>query len=214
MKTAEQMKATWPETTDLPCPCGCHSANLWIEPCLHCTPKGCAGWRWGSLRLNVGSGQRKFGDTWINCDVNPKWEPDVVCDGASMPMFADGSAELIVLHHVLEHAGLGEMDPVIRECHRILAPGGSLIATTPDLDALARAWIAGKITDYIYCVQLYGAYMDNEADRHKWNFTQKTLNQTLTGAASWSRVKAFDWRPISDASIAKDWYIIGSEAIK
>lgn len=166
------------------------------------------------LKLNLCSGQRKFGAGWTNVDCNPKWEPDVVADGAEMPIFEDQSADIIVIHHGLEHFGLGEADDMIRECWRILAPGGSLIATTPDLDALARAWIARKITDYIYCVQLYGAYMDNEADRHKWNFTSKTLNQTLAGAAAWTRVKPFDWRQISGADIAKDWYIIGAEAIR
>lgn len=28
------------------CHCGCHTRDWWIEPCLHCTPKGCAGERY------------------------------------------------------------------------------------------------------------------------------------------------------------------------
>ena len=167
-----------------------------------------------NLRINLCSGQRPFGDGWSNIDANPRWNPDVVADGANMPMFSNNSADMIVIHHGLEHFGLGEADSMLRECHRILAPGGSLIATTPDLDALARAWLEGRINDYIYCVQIYGAYMTDELDRHKWNFTQKTLNKTLASAARWSSVRAFDWRPIPQADIAKDWYIIGSEAIK
>lgn len=153
-------------------------------------------------------------DAWINIDINSRWNPDIVADCASMPMFADGSAEIIVLHHVLEHAGLGECNGVIRDCHRILMPGGSLIVTVPDLDALARAWIAGRISDYIYCVQVYGAYMDNEADRHKFGYTPKTLRNTLREIGGWSFVKPFDWRIIPGTSIARDWYIIGIEAFK
>ena len=170
-----------------------------------------------SLRLNVGSGQRKFGTPdapWVNIDINPKWSPDVVADGASMPMFADGSADVIVLSHTLEHYGLGEAQSMLKECHRILAYGGSLIASTPDLDALARAWLEGRIDDYIYCVQLYGAYMDSESDRHKWNFTIKTLKSTLASAAPWGKVLPFDWRAIPGMDLARDWYIIGAEAIK
>jgi len=119
-----------------------------------------------------------------------------------------------VIHHGLEHFGLGEASDMLRECYRILKPGGSLIATTPDLRALAVAWLAGRIDDYIYCVQLYGAYMDSEADRHKWNFTQKTLSRTLSVEGEWMRVTPFDWREIPEADIARDWYIIGSEAVK
>lgn len=166
------------------------------------------------MLINLCSGQRKFQTPWINVDVNDKWEPDVVADGASMPMFADNSAEMIVIHHGLEHFGLGEADAMLRECHRILKPGGSLIVTVPDLRALADAWIAGRITDYIYCVNLYGAYMDDEADRHKFGFHIASLKRTLAGVATWSSVKAFDFRAIPGADIAADWWIIGAEAIK
>ena len=165
------------------------------------------------MKLNVGSGQRKFGDGWTNCDIQPKWNPDVVADCNHMPMFADGSAEMIVLHHVIEHFGLGELDNAIRECHRILQPGGSLIVTTPDLNLLCRRWIAHMIDDYTFCVNLYGAYMGDEADRHKWLYTGRTLAKAL-GVVSWKTVKSFDFRPIENASISCDWWILGCEAIK
>ncbi len=167
-----------------------------------------------SLLLNVGSGQRPFDKPWINCDIQSKWNPDVVADCRSMPMFDDGSAEIIVLHHLYEHFGLGELDGCVRECHRILEPRGSLIVTTPDLNALTRGWLNGKINDYIFCVNLYGAYMSDEADRHKWLYTGKTLAESLTKAAGWNSIKTFDWRAIPGASIAQDWYILGIEAIK
>lgn len=165
------------------------------------------------LRINLCSGQRPF-PGWTNVDCNSEWNPDVIADGANMPMFTDGSADIIVIHHGLEHFGLGEADSMLRECNRILSPGGSLIATTPDLEALAHAWLEGRIDDYIYCVQIFGAYRNQEGDRHKWGMTQKTLNKTIANAAGWSSVRAFDWRVIPQADIAKDWYIIGSEAIK
>jgi hypothetical protein len=28
------------------CPCGCHTADRWIEPCLHCQGQQCQGKRW------------------------------------------------------------------------------------------------------------------------------------------------------------------------
>jgi len=165
------------------------------------------------MKLNVGSGQRPFGDGWTNVDIQERWQPDVVADCNHMPMFADNSAEMIVLHHVIEHFGLGELDGAIRECHRILQPGGSLIVTTPDLNLLCRRWIAHMIDDYTFCVNLYGAYMGDEADRHKWLYTGRTLAKAL-GVAGWRTVKSFDFRPIDNASIACDWWVLGAEAIK
>lgn len=167
-----------------------------------------------SLHVNLGSGQRPFGKPWINVDTQARWKPDVVANGADMPMFEDNSADLIVAHHVIEHVGLGEFDPCIRECYRILKPGGSLIVTTPDLYELGKAWFNGHIDDYIYCVNLYGAYMNEETDRHRWLYTNKTLSKALRSAAQWATVKPFDWRPIEGADIARDWYILGVEAVK
>ncbi len=167
------------------------------------------------LQLNIGSGQRPFApNKWINIDINPRWDPDIVADSANLPMFPDASASIIVAHHVIEHVGLGEFDATIREAHRILMPGGSLIITTPDLRALVRGWMEQRIDDYIFCVNLYGAYMDHPSDTHRWLYHEKTLAQALSKAAPWSQLLKFDWRPIPGASIAKDWWILGAEAIK
>lgn len=167
-------------------------------------------------RINLGSGQRKFGPEggWINIDVNPKWNPDIVASGESLPMFEDNSAEVIVLHHCLEHFGCGQAEPMIKECHRILEPGGSLIITIPDLRELALGWLNGKISDWIYIINLYGAYMDSEADIHKWGYSAISLQEFLMNAAPWSRVSRFDWREIPGSSIARDWWILDCEAVK
>lgn len=170
------------------------------------------------LRLNVGSGQRPFGRPFVNVDVNPRWKPDIVADGASMPMFEDGSAEIIVLHHVLEHAGCGEAAPMIRECHRILKPSGSLLVFVPDMRALATRWLTRQITDQIYFTNVYGAYMNDEADRHKWGYTRESLVHFLRDSINpsrWDSVLPFDWRKIEGADIAgPDFWIAGMEAIK
>lgn len=166
------------------------------------------------LRINLGSGQRKFEKPWTNVDCQEKWSPDVVADGAHMSMFPDNSAEMIVLHHVYEHFGLGEADAMVRECYRILAPGGSLILTIPNLRALVRGWLTGVIDEYLFCVNIYGAYMGNEADRHKFGYTTEGLIKAITATAPWRSVWEFDFRPIEGASICADWWIGGCEAIK
>lgn len=166
------------------------------------------------LRLNIGSGQRKFGPGWTNVDCQAKWEPDVIADGASMPMFENGSADYIVLHHVLEHFGCGEGAGLLSECYRILAPGGSLIITVPHVRELVKAWITGRMDDQLYFTNMYGAYLGDEADRHKWGFTSVSLNDSLWAVAEWNEVGLFDFRPIEGADIVKDWWILGMEAVK
>jgi len=166
------------------------------------------------IRLNVGSGQRPFKKPFVNVDVNPKWRPDVVSSGESMPMFADGSADLIVLHHVLEHFGCGEAGPLVRECHRILCPGGSLAVFVPDVHALMQAWNLGRLPTQLLMTNIYGAYMDSEADRHKWGYDPQSMRSFLEAVCPWGHLQAFDWRPIPGADIARDWWILAVEAVK
>lgn len=188
------------------------------------------------IRLNLGSGQRPFDNAckyckckdhllggvndhaferlWTNVDINPRWNPDVVADGASMPMFADSSGDMIVLHHTLEHYGCGEGSAMLKECYRILAPGGSLIVCVPDMRELAKMWLRGTIDTQVYMTNVYGAYMDSEADRHRWGGDSLSWATYLMSVAPWSRVTTFDWREIPGASIAKDVWICGLECIK
>jgi len=166
------------------------------------------------VRLCVGSGQRPFAKPFINVDLNPRWKPDVVADGASMPMFKDDSADIIVLHHVAEHAGCGESHPMLVECRRILCKKGSLLVFVPDMKALAKCWLKGNISTQIYLTNVYGAYMNDEADRHRWGFTKETLTDTLL-CAGYTDVKPFDWRKIPGADIAgPDFWILAMEGIK
>ena len=171
-----------------------------------------------TLRLNVGSGQRRFDTTkgWVNSDVNYTREsqkPEIACDGSALPFISE-STSIVCLHHVLEHFGCGEGVGLIREGHRVLMDGGCLLVFVPDLHALAQRWLEGKINDYIYCVNLYGAYQGAEEDRHRWGFSAASLLHEVSEAAPWRQVKLFDWREIEGADIARDWWILGVEAVK
>lgn len=167
--------------------------------------------------INCGSGQRPFTSTseveWCNVDSQSRWNPDLVCDGSRLP-FRNRSADYFVLHHVLEHFGCGEGEGLIREAHRVLKPGGSLLVFVPDLRALAERWRDGRLDTQIYVTNLYGAYMGDEADRHKWGFDHSSLLHSLDDLKLWSTIKVFDWRTISGADIARDWWILGMEAVK
>lgn len=170
------------------------------------------------IGVNVGSGQRKFRSTpeiqWINVDSvsRPGCEPDLVCDGAHLP-HESGSVDYVVLHHVLEHFGCGEGAGLIAEAHRILKPTGSLLVFVPNLRPLAERWLQGQIDTQLFVTNLYGAYMGDEADRHKWGFDNVSLYDFLHRFA-WERISTFSGRPIPGADIAQDWWIIGAECVR
>ena len=172
------------------------------------------------IGLNIGSGQRRFESTddfsWVNVDCisrPPDQVPDLLCDVRNLP-YNGNSVDFCVLHHVYEHFNLGEGDGLIKECFRVLRPLGSLIITIPDMKALAEAWLSNKINNYIYFVNVYGAYQGNEGDIHRWGYTRQTLMEKLPQLNTWSLVTDFDWRNIPGSLIAKDWWICAVEAIK
>lgn len=170
------------------------------------------------LGLNVGSGQRRFSTTnevrWINIDKvsRPGMEPDLVCDGSSIPR-ADNSADYFVLSQVAEHFGCGECKDLITEAYRVLRPGGSLILSVPNMRALAIRWLEGNMDTQLYMTSVYGAWMGNEEDRHKWGYDGLSLAHFLM-QGEWRVVRAFDWRPISGMDLAWDWWILGMECMK
>ncbi len=164
-------------------------------------------------RYNLCSGQRPFSAPFINVDSQERWNPDVVADCSHMPMFEDASADMIVIHHGLEHFGCGEADAMLKECYRILAPGGSLLVFVPDMRALANRWLTRQISDQIYFTNVYGAFMGDDADRHRWGFSAFSLCDTVE-MAGFRSMKGFDWREIPGADLARDWWILSVEATK
>lgn len=177
------------------------------------------------IGLNIGSGQRRF-DTahgWVNVDCvsrPPDQVPDLVCDVGKQPLpYADGSVDYVVLHQVYEHFGLGEGHRVIQEANRVLRASGSLILTVPHMRRLAERWLVGQITDYIYFVNVYGAYQGQDGDRHRWGYVAANLEEDLhkaldSSGQTWAQIKPFNWREIPGADIARDWWILGYECVK
>ena len=173
--------------------------------------------------LNIGSGQRRFEDVpevikWWNIDCvtrPPDQIPDMVCDPQNERLpFNDESVNYCVLSQVYEHWGLGEGHGVVRECYRVLKPEGRMIVSVPDMKALAQRWLLGQIDDYIYFVNVYGAYQGEPGDRHKWGYSYQYLMEDLRKAAPWHWMARVSKCDIPGIDIAFDWWINVLEATK
>lgn len=87
-------------------------------------------------KLHIGCGPMVM-EGWLNTDMAPARERGVVYLDITEPMpFADGSFRYIYSEHLIEHVSLEAAASHLRECYRILAPGGVLRIATPDLQFL------------------------------------------------------------------------------
>lgn len=67
---------------------------------------------------------------------------DRLIDAAAKLPFADGAFETVYARRIVEHLAPDEALSFAREIGRILAPGGIVRLSVPDVEALARAYLA------------------------------------------------------------------------
>ena len=90
--------------------------------------------------LNVGCGTR-FHAAWANLDIVPAGPGVRQHDLRTLLPFKAGEFAAVYHSHVLEHLPHSQALPFLRECHRVLAPGGILRVVVPDLETIARLYL-------------------------------------------------------------------------
>jgi SAM-dependent methyltransferase len=69
-------------------------------------------------------------------------DPQVVCWNLKRGIpFPDGTFDVVYHSHVLEHLDREDAPGFLRECRRVLRPGGILRVVVPDLEQLARRYV-------------------------------------------------------------------------
>jgi predicted SAM-dependent methyltransferase len=175
------------------------------------------------LRLNLGSGfQPKEG--WINVDLSD--QAALTLDLREPLPFPDASVEAIYTEHFLEHLDYGGLDDstawqletpgspsqalrFLRECRRVLKPGGTLDIVVPDAEGIVQEYVARHEQPFpkygwwgpawcdtpMHCVN----YVFRQGREHRYAYDEETLARVLesVGFASVSR-RAFN--PSTDAT--------------
>ena len=92
------------------------------------------------LKINLGSGPGKLSG-WINVDVAPEYQPDLVADLRQPLPFDDQSVDFIHSEDFLVQLTIEEALNFLRECRRILKSDGVMRLLTPDLEKFARMYL-------------------------------------------------------------------------
>lgn len=110
--------------------------------------------------LNIGCGPRgpsRIHDyfppgVWreIRLDIDPRNEPDLLASMTDMSVVADASVDAVWSSHSLEHLERHQIVPALKECLRVLKPGGILKLFVPDLQSIAPLIADDKLHQVLY----------------------------------------------------------------
>lgn len=74
-----------------------------------------------------------------------KWNPDIFIHDLKKPLpFENDSFGAVYASHVLEHLYLSQARNLLKECFRVLKPGGILRIMVPDLEKIADDYVKSK----------------------------------------------------------------------
>ncbi|WP_404369832.1 class I SAM-dependent methyltransferase [Sphingomonas sp. MMS24-J45] len=96
----------------------------------------------GVKLLNLGGGSNTI-EGALTADLDPR--ADTYMNLAKRLPFADSSIDYVFTEEFIEHISKGDAAIMLRECARVLKPGGVLRIATPDLDWLSAGLIDGTV---------------------------------------------------------------------
>jgi predicted SAM-dependent methyltransferase len=143
-------------------------------------------------KLQIGAGGNDV-DGWLNSDIEPS-SKEIYLDATHRYPFPDGSFQYVFSEHVIEHVSWEGGLAMLRECHRVLAPGGKVRTVTPNLtkfiqllggvaDPAERQYIDAKLRFHGWpLTPVPGAYILNEEVRdwgHQFLYDPATLRKSL-----------------------------------
>lgn len=140
-----------------------------------------------SPRVHLGCGDHRL-EGWINVDLAPSAAVDAVVDCAGDLPFAPGTVAFLHCEDLLEHVEREKGIALLRECFRVLRPGGVLRVLTPDLRQLVQkvylesaplhlGWCAAQLSARGACQSLNMHLRMN--GEHRFVYDEEELRKTL-----------------------------------
>lgn len=110
----------------------------------------------------------------MNIDMNWSSATDYTCDIAKLPC-PDGCVSRIETYHVIEHIPRPQVEQVLQEWYRVLAPGGVLVMECPDFGKNIEQLLAGNQKSMY---SIFG-WQRFPGDAHHWGYTNETLSDLV-----------------------------------
>ena len=137
------------------------------------------------LHLHLGCGEVRM-DGFINVDFLKTSATDVIEDVTKLESFEDNSVSLIYACQILEHFSHDEVPQILRRWFEVLAPGGVIRISVPDLDRIVQIYLKNwdhfhRDNNAPWIGLIYGGQKD-QYDFHKTGFNAFWLGKLLSDA--------------------------------
>jgi predicted SAM-dependent methyltransferase len=149
------------------------------------------------LRVNLGCGYRPMAG-WVNVDIARGPQIDIVWDLRRSLPFPNESCAVIFSEHVIEHLSKDDGENLLRECYRVLQPGGALRLSTPDAELYLKSYATdGEFLRHPGFTLSMETPLDRinqmmrEFGQHLWVYDERSLRLSLArlGFTSISRMR-------------------------
>lgn len=130
------------------------------------------------IMLDVCGGECPLGGDYINVDMRPLPEVDIIADITKRLPFDDDSVDEIFSCGTLEHFELFKAKEIVSEFHLVLCSGGTLVIGVPDADAVYAAYKKGEIDFAVFNQYLYGGQAHG-LDYHKCVYDFRNMRTPL-----------------------------------
>ena len=151
--------------------------------------------------LNLGCFNKKL-PGFINVDIRPEVEPDVVDDAFKLKSFKANSVDLIYSSHMLEHLDFKDSKKALKRWFDILKYDGILRLAVPDMTAAFAHYFYWGDLKLMYS-NLWGSQR-HDFDYHKSGYDKKTLTEKLH-EAGFKEVREWDWQTTSPHNYVDDY---------
>lgn len=155
------------------------------------------------MKLHLGCGKRFIpGFVHVDLDDFPHIDHRHAID--TLPMFADGSAELIYCCHAFQYFDWVRAADVLAEWRRVLRPGGVLRLAVPDFEALVALYQEtgdlAKVIGPLFGRMPISSPTGSRTIFHHTTYDLKTLTRVCE-AAGFRDVRRYDWRATEHAGV-------------
>jgi predicted SAM-dependent methyltransferase len=92
---------------------------------------------------------------WLNVDILPKDHAVAYMDATEKFPISDNAFDYVFSEHMIEHISIDDGEFMMKECYRILKPGGKIRIATPDLEAVVKVFTTPDVPEHKAYIKFY-----------------------------------------------------------